>query len=94
MPYLWLQAVHFAAREGEAECLRALIELGADVNATVREGLSTPLMEAASAGHEQCVRVLLQAGANKGAKNSMGCTAWRLAKDQGSLTAAVRKLLR
>ena len=43
--------------------MRALIELGADVNKTM-DGGATPLIVAAESGHETVVQALIQAGAD------------------------------
>ena len=56
------EQLSLAARGGNADKLRALIDSGADVSAFDAEGL-TPLMHAAKHGHADVVKVLLEAGA-------------------------------
>ncbi|KAG7011057.1 rmt2, partial [Cucurbita argyrosperma subsp. argyrosperma] len=51
-----------AARGGDADKLRALIDSGADVSVFDAEGF-TPLMHAAKHGHADVVKALLEAGA-------------------------------
>ena len=51
-----------AAKNGDADKVRALIDSGADVTHFDGGGL-TPLMHAAKLGHSDVVRMLLSAGA-------------------------------
>ena len=53
----------FAAHQGHEAMVRALIEVGADVNQARDEG-ATPLFIAAHKGHEAIVRALIEAGAD------------------------------
>jgi ankyrin repeat protein len=53
----------WAAAEGHATVVRALIEAGSDVNATLASGF-TPLFFAVREGHLDVVHVLLEAGVN------------------------------
>jgi ankyrin repeat protein len=57
------QELHIAAQFGHEAVLRALIELGADINKAADDG-STPLYNAAQNGHETVVRTLMEAGAD------------------------------
>jgi len=52
----------FAAKEGHEAVVRALIDLGADVNKAKDNGV-TPLFMAAQEGHEAIVQILRDAGA-------------------------------
>ena len=52
-------AAALAAREGQTECLRALIELGCDANERSGVRSMTPLMHAACKGRVACVNYLL-----------------------------------
>ena len=52
-----------AVRGGNEECVRFLLEAGADPNG-LPPGQSTPLSEAVWKSHEQFVALLLNAGAN------------------------------
>jgi beta-lactamase regulating signal transducer with metallopeptidase domain len=61
-------ALHFAATYGHLRVAMALMEMGADPNATDVAG-RTPLHEAACYGHRDIARILLQAGADEGARD-------------------------
>lgn len=50
----------FAARVGDADAVKTLLDAGADVNISDAEG-STPLMRAISRGHDDTVKVILNA---------------------------------
>jgi hypothetical protein len=63
-----------AAREGEAESVRALLRHGAQVNAKDDSG-ATALLAAASNGHGETVQLLISAGADVNARNNIGRTA-------------------
>lgn len=68
-----------AAREGNADTVKALLSAqDADVNATDERG-STALIEAARYGHDDVVRALLAAGANIKARDNNGKTALMVA---------------
>lgn len=57
-----LTALHYAAAEGHADVVRALLERGADANNTALGGV-TPLFVAAAGGHAEVVALLLDSGA-------------------------------
>src|SRR5262245_52475517 len=61
------QPIHHAARNGDTEVVRLLIEAGADVNARNTRG-HTVLYCAGGHGHLGTVRLLLGAGADRDAK--------------------------
>jgi ankyrin repeat protein len=63
----------FAARSGDAESARLLIEAGADVNETLPDGASA-LVIAAHSGHTRAATILLEKGADPNAA-SVGYTA-------------------
>ena len=85
------EALLRAAREGNADTVKALLSSpGADVNATDERG-STPLIEAARYGHDDVARALLAAGANTKAKDKDGKTALMFAV-QGGHDEVVRAL--
>jgi ankyrin repeat protein len=68
MPWKWTTALLLAAaRKGNPSAVRALLALGAKVDATGGDGW-TALMAAAAAGSAAVVRVLLAAGANLDAR--------------------------
>jgi len=58
------RAIHWASSsdcDGSVECLRVLLDVGADVEARVASG-RTPLMLACRAGHLHAVQLLLRHG--------------------------------
>ena len=57
-------ALAVAAASGKMDCIKKLIETGADVNSYKKDDGTTPLMAAVQNGHVDCVRVLIQAGAD------------------------------
>lgn len=61
--------LHDAADAGYVECVRALLDIGASVNAFDEEK-QTPLHAAARRGHSECARELLLASAVVDARNS------------------------
>ena len=81
--------LHFAANLGNEECLKLLVEAGADVNFLSRNGYNertsvfilgrTPLMCAIEGGHAQCVNKLIKAGVDVNAKDNAGYTALMIA---------------
>ena len=80
-----------AAREGNADTVKALLSAqGTDVNATDERG-STALIEAARYGHDDVVRALITAGANVKARDGDGKTALMLAV-AGGHDSVVREL--
>ena len=58
-----LGSIFREARSGHTECLRLLLEAGADVNAC-RNNEEWALIEAAKNGHCGCAELLIKAGAN------------------------------
>lgn len=81
-----------AAAAGAAECVSALAELGADVNAAVSAGI-TALMFAADSGASDCVSALVKHGADVNAASFVGTTALMFAvqqKDEQSVQALIK----
>ena len=79
---LHVMPLHSAVANRNVDISRALVEHGADVNATQQDGF-TPLMEAAQNGDLATLTLLLQHGANPLAKNTNGQTALDLATAAG-----------
>lgn len=86
-----LTALMLAADWGSAECVKALLEADADVNAKDGDN-NTVLMRAAGSGHAECVKLLLAAKVDVEAKNSIGKTALMWAAHKGK-TKCVKVLL-
>jgi cytohesin len=80
----------YAALAGQTEIAAALIEAGANVNATGPGG-ATALMHAAGGGHLEIVQALIGAGADVNATDSSGWTALMRASFPGH-TEVVRAL--
>lgn len=70
-----------AAKEGNVERVRSLLDVGVDVDASLAG--RSPLMHAAAEGYVDCVRLLLQRGANANALDTAGQTAKDLAAAGG-----------
>jgi ankyrin repeat protein len=83
--------LHRAARKGDAKKIKALLDLGVDINYEGSSGC-TALHLATDSGHEAVVRVLLENGANPQAKSIEGRTPLHSAARTGH-TAVVRLLL-
>jgi ankyrin repeat protein len=83
--------LHRAAKKGDAKKIKALLDMGMDVNYEGSSGC-TALHLAADCGHEAVVQVLLDNGANPTLKSSEGRTPLHSAARAGH-TAVVRLLL-
>jgi ankyrin repeat protein len=79
-----LTALIFAARQGDLETARILVEAGADVNQTSRYGW-TPLLTATQNRHYQVGAYLLAHGANPNLANNGGWTPLYLATDNRNI---------
>lgn len=66
--------LHLAAKAGDTEKVRTLIENGADVNAKGSSADYTPLHEAALAGHKAVAELLIANGASVNARGLWGRT--------------------
>jgi ankyrin repeat protein len=67
-------ALHHAARQGNVEAARALLDGGADVNDTSRADHTTPLLIAAINGQFDVAMLLVQRGANPNIASTPGMT--------------------
>jgi len=74
--------IHDAAKQGNVEEIKVLLDNGADVNAEAITG-STPLHLAAEEGHESVVQVLLENGADLNIQDNDGDTPAALARKNG-----------
>jgi ankyrin repeat protein len=83
--------LHRAAKKGDAKKIKALLDLGVDINYEGSSGC-TALHLATDCGHEAVVQVLLDNGADPTAKSSEGRTPLHSAARAGH-TAVVRLLL-
>jgi ankyrin repeat protein len=83
-------ALLFAARSGDAESVRLLVDAGADVNDALPDG-SSALIVAAHSGHTRAAAILLDKGANANA-DAVGYTALHAAVLKSDL-ALVKALL-
>ncbi|MFM8532796.1 MAG: ankyrin repeat domain-containing protein, partial [Acidimicrobiia bacterium] len=79
-----MTALHWAARNGDAELTQMLLYAGANVKATTRLGGYTPLMMAADQGHASVIAALLASGSDAKAANSLGTTPLMLAAASGN----------
>ena len=69
-----LTALHFAARQGAADTVRALVEGGADVNQRTAGDRTTPMVIAAVNGHYDLVLYLLGKGGDPTLMTDAGMT--------------------
>ena len=69
-----LSALHFAAREGQLDAIRELVEGGADVNLQSAGDKTPPITEAIINGHVDLAKYLLDHGANPKIANADGLT--------------------
>jgi ankyrin repeat protein len=74
----------YAARDGAPDAAKALIEAGAEINATDPDG-TTPLVRAIWNSHYDTARVLIEAGANPNLVDGPGMGALYAAVDMSSL---------
>jgi ankyrin repeat protein len=79
-----LTALVFAAREGDQESAKYLLDGGADVNQTTEYGW-TPLLTATNNRHYKLAQYLLERGANPNVANKGGWTPLYLATDNRNI---------
>ena len=65
--------LHFAADRGNVEVVLALLEAGAEVDATEPEAEQTPLTYACAGNHLDVAEALVRAGADLHHKDADGC---------------------
>eukprot|EP00613_Pedinella_sp_CCMP2098_P022892 CAMPEP_0171687076 /NCGR_PEP_ID=MMETSP0991-20121206/3157_1 /TAXON_ID=483369 /ORGANISM="non described non described, Strain CCMP2098" /LENGTH=276 /DNA_ID=CAMNT_0012274903 /DNA_START=80 /DNA_END=910 /DNA_ORIENTATION=- len=77
--------LHWAARNGHADCIAPLVEAGADPNAEDKNihTRHKPLHVAALNGHASCIGPLVKKGADPNTKDKNGDTPLHLAADRG-----------
>ena len=69
-----LAPMHLAARQGETESVKALLDAGADVNQRGAGDKVTPILMATINGHFDLAKILLDKGANPGLAEDNGVT--------------------
>jgi ankyrin repeat protein len=79
-----MTALHWAARNGDAELTQMLLYAGANVKATTRLGGYTALMMAADQGHASVIAALVAGGSDAKTANAMGTTPLMLAAASGN----------
>ena len=86
------EQLYEAARKGDAAEVKAVLDRGADVNATFRYG-ATALFKAAERGHTEVVKLLIERGADVNVKDTFyGATAITWAMEKGH-TGVIRAIL-
>jgi ankyrin repeat protein len=84
-----VQPLHAAVAGRNAECVRAILDPGADPNARQQVGY-TPLMGAASAGRQDLADLLVARGADRSLQSEDGKTAASVASEHGHASLATR----
>ncbi len=87
-----MTALHWAAYRDDVELARLLIDAGANVKATTRDGGLTPLSMASTNGSAAMIETLVKAGADPNSRFVRGTTPLMLAAASGSADA-VKMLL-
>jgi ankyrin repeat protein len=82
-----MTALHWAARQGDAELAQMLLYAGANVKATTRLGGYTPLILASQNGSAALLDALIKAGADAKVATSNGTTPLMLAASSGKADA-------
>ena len=88
-----MTALHWAAKNGDAEMTAALLRAKASLTATTRVGAYMPLHVASQSGSAPVVEALLKAGADAKATTATGVTSLHLAALAGS-TGAITALIK
>lgn len=79
-----------AAKNGQAEKVQALLEVGADVDAKDEDGI-TALWAAAAGGHTDIVRTLLDGGADVNTRTNNGLTALMASRGHPEVSEILQK---
>lgn len=87
-----MTALHWAARNGDAEMASVLLYAGARTESVTRVGEYTPLLVAVRSGRPEAISTLLDGGADVMARTSTGVTALHFAAGNG-LTETMQVLL-
>jgi ankyrin repeat protein len=82
-----MTALHWAARRGQDDLARVLLDAGAGTTAVTRLGGYTPLHLATQQGSDGVVRALLERGADPSAVTTTGAVPLHFAAASGSVTA-------
>jgi ankyrin repeat protein len=82
-----MTALHWAARQGDADTVRMLLHAGGNVRAMTRLGGYTPLLLASQMGHAGVIQALIQSGADPKSTTGAGATALMLSAASGSVDA-------
>ena len=77
-----VQAIHAAVASKNLDIVRAVLEAGADPNATQQQGFR-PMHEPGSSGNRALAELLMQHGADPTLKNDDGKTTIDYARDKG-----------
>merc|ERR1711957_326759 len=77
-----VRPLHIATQERHLEVVRALVELGANVNRATQDGI-TPLLIATQEGHLKVVSALVELGANMNQATQDGATSVMAAASLG-----------
>lgn len=88
--YVQLRPLHYAARNGNPEIIKLLLDSGAHVNAEDSEGW-TALHHASYHGHRGCVELLLDRGADINCRTKQGlykASALQPGQEEGEVEAA------
>uniref|UniRef100_H3DAF2 Ankyrin repeat domain 10a n=1 Tax=Tetraodon nigroviridis TaxID=99883 RepID=H3DAF2_TETNG len=77
--------LHWAAHNGQLECLMRLVQMGCEVNTATSHFKHTPTHSAAMGGHADCLVWLTQAGADINRQDFLGEAPIHKAARSGSL---------
>lgn len=83
-PFLVFSAILFAANNGHLDLLKALVQVGANIEDR-SNNWKTPLNWAATWGHLSCVKYLVSAGANISTYDAKGVTPLMAATQKGDV---------